>query len=214
MGGSAIVAAAGKLREAIREAAAKRLGCAPGDIAIDHGMAVGPGRVSLGGAWRIRRPLRQRQLFEQQAHLQLRRPCRPRRGRSQDRPCRADRLRRRRGCRAHHQSADAARPDHRRHGAGAGRRVPRTFRLRRGRPAADRLARRLPDADGDRLSHRPCGGAGGQAVAQQSARRQGRGRGRHHLRSAASSPMRSPRRSPRSACSRASCRCRRRGCGR
>jgi aerobic carbon-monoxide dehydrogenase large subunit len=47
MGGSAVVAAADKLREAIRESAAKRLGCAPGDIAIDHGMAVGPGRVSL-----------------------------------------------------------------------------------------------------------------------------------------------------------------------
>ncbi|MGD0024938.1 MAG: xanthine dehydrogenase family protein molybdopterin-binding subunit [Xanthobacteraceae bacterium] len=47
MGGSAIVAAAGRLREAIREAAAQRLHCAANEIAIDHGMAVGPGRASI-----------------------------------------------------------------------------------------------------------------------------------------------------------------------
>jgi carbon-monoxide dehydrogenase large subunit len=47
MGGSAVVAAAAKFLEAIRETAAKRLNCAPADIAIDQGMAVGPNRASL-----------------------------------------------------------------------------------------------------------------------------------------------------------------------
>jgi carbon-monoxide dehydrogenase large subunit len=47
MGGSAVVDAAAKLREAIRAAAGKRLNCAPADIAIDQGMVVGPNRVSL-----------------------------------------------------------------------------------------------------------------------------------------------------------------------
>jgi len=42
MGGSAIVAAAARLRELIREAAAARLRCAPSDVAIDRGMAIGP----------------------------------------------------------------------------------------------------------------------------------------------------------------------------
>jgi carbon-monoxide dehydrogenase large subunit len=35
--------AAGKLRTLVREAAAKRLNCQPGDITIDRGMAIGPG---------------------------------------------------------------------------------------------------------------------------------------------------------------------------
>jgi carbon-monoxide dehydrogenase large subunit len=47
MGGSAIMAAAAKFRDAIRAAAAKRLGCAASDIAIDQGMAVGPARHSI-----------------------------------------------------------------------------------------------------------------------------------------------------------------------
>jgi carbon-monoxide dehydrogenase large subunit len=42
MGGSAVVLAAGELRQAIRAAAAKRLGCAAHDIAIDPGAAIGP----------------------------------------------------------------------------------------------------------------------------------------------------------------------------
>jgi carbon-monoxide dehydrogenase large subunit len=50
MGGSAIVLAAAELREAIRAAAAKRLGCAASDIMIDHGAAVAPGgtKIALG----------------------------------------------------------------------------------------------------------------------------------------------------------------------
>jgi aerobic carbon-monoxide dehydrogenase large subunit len=43
MGGNAIVDAAAKLRTRIREEAAKRLGCQPGDVTIDRGMAIGPG---------------------------------------------------------------------------------------------------------------------------------------------------------------------------
>jgi carbon-monoxide dehydrogenase large subunit len=50
MGGSAIMLAAAELRAAIKTAAAKRLGCAADDIAIDHGAAVGPlrGTIALG----------------------------------------------------------------------------------------------------------------------------------------------------------------------
>ena len=47
MGGSAIVHAAGKLREAIRAAAAKRLGCAARDVDIEQGAAVGPSRAAI-----------------------------------------------------------------------------------------------------------------------------------------------------------------------
>jgi carbon-monoxide dehydrogenase large subunit len=47
LGGSAIVAAASRLRGAIREAAAQRLRCAANEIAIDRGMAVGPSRAAI-----------------------------------------------------------------------------------------------------------------------------------------------------------------------
>ncbi len=47
MGGSAVVAAAGRLRERIREAAAQRLFCTPNDIVIDHDMAIGPSRTAI-----------------------------------------------------------------------------------------------------------------------------------------------------------------------
>ncbi len=47
MGGSAVVAAAAKLREAIRGAAAERLNCKPDQIAIDPGAARGPNRTSI-----------------------------------------------------------------------------------------------------------------------------------------------------------------------
>jgi aerobic carbon-monoxide dehydrogenase large subunit len=47
MGGSAIVQAAGFLKDAIRAAAAKRLQCEPGDIAIDGDNAIGPNRASV-----------------------------------------------------------------------------------------------------------------------------------------------------------------------
>jgi len=47
MGGSAVIAAASKLRDRIREAAALRLQCAPNDIAIERDVAMGPGRTSV-----------------------------------------------------------------------------------------------------------------------------------------------------------------------
>jgi carbon-monoxide dehydrogenase large subunit len=47
MGGSAIVAAAAKLREAIRAAAAQRLGCATQDVTLADGMAAGPRGASV-----------------------------------------------------------------------------------------------------------------------------------------------------------------------
>jgi carbon-monoxide dehydrogenase large subunit len=47
MGGSAIVAAAEKLREAIRTAAAKRLGCAAADISLGEDRALGPRGMSV-----------------------------------------------------------------------------------------------------------------------------------------------------------------------
>ena len=47
MGGSAIVQAAGFLKDAIRAAAAKRLQCEPNEIAIDGDNAVGPDRASV-----------------------------------------------------------------------------------------------------------------------------------------------------------------------
>src|SRR5499426_2113815 len=47
MGGSAIVAAAERLRDALNAAAAKRLGCAKEDVAIDDAGLVGPDRAVL-----------------------------------------------------------------------------------------------------------------------------------------------------------------------
>jgi carbon-monoxide dehydrogenase large subunit len=48
MGGSAIVAAAAKLREAIRQSAARRLACDSSEIELADGAASGPGRKSIG----------------------------------------------------------------------------------------------------------------------------------------------------------------------
>ncbi|MGB6938583.1 MAG: molybdopterin cofactor-binding domain-containing protein, partial [Xanthobacteraceae bacterium] len=47
MGGSAVIAAAGKLREGIREAAALYLRCAASDIAFEPGVAIGPDRSAV-----------------------------------------------------------------------------------------------------------------------------------------------------------------------
>jgi carbon-monoxide dehydrogenase large subunit len=48
MGGSAIIDAAGKLKEAIRAAAARRFGCAESDVTVGHGMVAGPAGKSIG----------------------------------------------------------------------------------------------------------------------------------------------------------------------
>ena len=50
MGGSAIVAAAERLRDAIRQSAAARLGCGIAAIELVDGAAVGPGRKTIGFA--------------------------------------------------------------------------------------------------------------------------------------------------------------------
>jgi aerobic carbon-monoxide dehydrogenase large subunit len=47
MGGSALMDAAGKLKDAIRAAAARRLGCTAEEIQLLDGKAVGPGRQAL-----------------------------------------------------------------------------------------------------------------------------------------------------------------------
>jgi aerobic carbon-monoxide dehydrogenase large subunit len=47
MGGNAIVDAANKLRTCIRETAAQRLKCDAKEIAIDRGLAIGPGRAAI-----------------------------------------------------------------------------------------------------------------------------------------------------------------------
>jgi carbon-monoxide dehydrogenase large subunit len=47
MGGNAIVAAAAKLRDAVRAAAAGRWGCAANDVKIDAGTVLGPDRQTL-----------------------------------------------------------------------------------------------------------------------------------------------------------------------
>ena len=48
MGGSAIVDAAGKFIDVIRGAAARRFGCAVGDVTVGHGTVVGPAGKSMG----------------------------------------------------------------------------------------------------------------------------------------------------------------------
>jgi len=48
MGGSAIVDAAGKFKDAIRGAAARRFGCAAGEITVGHGTVAGPAGKSMG----------------------------------------------------------------------------------------------------------------------------------------------------------------------
>jgi carbon-monoxide dehydrogenase large subunit len=48
MGGSAIIDAAAKLKDAIRAAAARRLGCTASDVTIDHGRVAGPAGKSMG----------------------------------------------------------------------------------------------------------------------------------------------------------------------
>ena len=116
-------------------------------------------RGAEGARWNFRR----RNLCQQQAHLQLWRARRPCHRRSENRPGRGDRLRGGRGCRPYHQSGDPARPVRGRDRAGPRRRAARTTGLRRERPAADRIARRLPDADRERLRQHPRHCAGGQA---------------------------------------------------
>jgi aerobic carbon-monoxide dehydrogenase large subunit len=50
MGGSAVIDAAGRLRDAIRSAAARRLGCTAADVVLADGAARGPGRGAFAFA--------------------------------------------------------------------------------------------------------------------------------------------------------------------
>ena len=72
------------------------------------------------------------------------------------RPCARSSTMSRRGCRAHHQPADAEGTGRSARWCRVRRRVPRASRLRRQRPAADRLVRRLPDAERERLPDIRC----------------------------------------------------------
>ena len=111
--------------------------------------------------------------------VQLRHPRGPRCGRSAHRRGRIDRLHRHRGYRPRAQSAGRARPGAGRRRPGARRNVPGAPALRRGRPVADRIVRRLPDAVRHRLSQHPKPFHGTGPGPRQSARRQRRGRRRH-----------------------------------
>ena len=152
MGGSALLDAANNFKAALREAAAKRLGCAPAEITIDEDKVSGPSGKSLPLS-ALRRACRAEGAFPNHNHTYTY------------------------GAQAAHVAVDPRTghveiidyvvvedvgriinpltlqgPGDRRAGAGARRRVPRASRLRRAGPAADRLARRLSDADRERLS--------------------------------------------------------------
>jgi aerobic carbon-monoxide dehydrogenase large subunit len=57
MGGSAVIDAAGRLRDAIRTAAAQRLGCAAADVVLADGAARAPGRSALAFAALAEEPI-------------------------------------------------------------------------------------------------------------------------------------------------------------
>ena len=79
----------------------KRLGCdAARSRSSKDEKAAGPGGKSIALGRTSPRHLGRRRVPQPEAHLYLRRPCRPRGGRPQDRPCRAHRLRGGGGCAA------------------------------------------------------------------------------------------------------------------
>ena len=124
MGGSAVIAAATAFKAALRAEAGKRLDCAPDSVVLADATASHGGAVldfaDLAG-------VEAEVVFRgHEAHLRLWRARRPCRGRSPHRRGRGHRLCRGRGCRAHRQSADAARPGRGRDRAGAGRRADGT----------------------------------------------------------------------------------------
>ena len=182
MGGSAMLEAAANLRDAIRAQAARtpRLpACRDRDRRRHQGGWAGR-QVDRAERTFDRRHLGRGRLPQQEAHLHLRRPCRACGGRPQARSRRAHRLCHRRGLRPHHQSADGARSGHRLGGARAGRCHDGASCLRPAGPAPDRLARRLPYPDRQRLPEHPRHRAGKFPLPDQPAWRQGRRRGRHH----------------------------------
>ena len=92
MGGSALVDAANNFQAALREAAAKRLGCEPPRSRFARTRSSAGGKsLPLSD---VCRTVAGRRLPQPQAHLQLWRTGGARRRRRQDRPCRDSRLRR------------------------------------------------------------------------------------------------------------------------
>ena len=138
VGGCAVMDGCNNLLAAIRAAATERLGFPNEEIEIADGD--GDGRRQAREPDRFRRPRGRGHLRDHDPHLQLRRACLPRRGRSAHRPRRYSRLRRDRGRRRRDQSAHRPRPGDRRAGAGARRRVPRPDHVRPRRADAQRLA--------------------------------------------------------------------------
>ena len=131
MGGSAILLAAESFKQAVRAAAARRLGCEPGAVELIEGrMAAAPEGRSVSLAELAGEGISAEESFANSRHAYsygcTRRPCR---GRSADRPSRCRRLCCGRRCRAHHQPDVIKGPDRRRSRAGAGRRTAREPRL-------------------------------------------------------------------------------------
>ena len=155
MGGSAIVQAAGKLKDAIRAAAAKRWDCAAEDVAIDAGKALGARRhdrcrsrspspgSSAEGTYASNK--RTYSYGAHAAHVAVD----PKTGQVEllDYVAVEDVGRIINPLTLHGQTVGAI-------VQGLGGALPGTSRLRRGRPIADRLVRRLSAADRERLSRR------------------------------------------------------------
>ena len=182
MGGSAVLDAATKLRQAMSAEAARAAQLRRRrSIARRRPRHRARRQVGVMGGIGAGAALGRRRILQSQAHLGLWRSCRARYGRSQNRPRRIARLCRRGELRPDDQSVDAQGPARRRHRARPRRHIHGTSSLRRARPVADRLARRLSGADRERFSNNPRLCDGVPSVADQSARRQGRRRGRHHL---------------------------------
>ena len=182
MGGSAVLDAATKLRAAMSAEAARRLNCGAAEVALADGRATAPDGKSVSWAELAPEPLSVEGAFSNHKHTWAY------------------------GAHAAHVAVDPKTgavalvdyvavencgrminpltlqgPAGRRRGAGPRRRVHGASRLRRERPAADRLAGRLSHPDRERFSKNPRFCDGVASFADQSARRQGRRRGRHHL---------------------------------
>ena len=182
MGGSAIVQAAGFLKDAIRAAAAKRLQCEPGDDRRSTAtIAVGPNRASVAlsalaadgisaeGTYSSNK--RTYSYGAHAAHVAVD----PGTGHVAliDYMAVEDVGRIINPLTLHGQTVGAI-------VQGLGGALLENLVYDAERPVPLRLARRLSAADRERLSRDPRACAGGKARAAQSARRQGRGRGRHH----------------------------------
>ena len=213
MGGNALLMAAGKLRDAIRTAAAVRWGCAAEDVAIDAGKVLGR-RRPIAAAWRLR-AARRRKPPMPATSAPTATARMPPMSRSIPGPARSSS-----SITSRSRMSDASSTRLTLHGQAVGAIV-------QGLGGAF-LEHFVYDQDGQLLT----GSFADYLLPTasdfpQHPRRRARRRSRHRpirsaprarakaasFRSAASSPMRSRRRSARSASSRATCRCRRRGCG-